>query len=90
MRPTRLGEPPPVSLLSWSRGGLVNGGYGNGSVMICSFHDIIQRLPLFFSVPLTLQMDNTVISKARHHHRVSFSLLYIKSKGKQGDEKGAK
>ena len=22
-RPTRLGEPPPVSLLSWSRGGLV-------------------------------------------------------------------
>ena len=23
MRPTRLGEPPPVSLLLWSRGGLV-------------------------------------------------------------------
>ena len=25
MRTTRLGEPLPVSLLSWSRGGLVNG-----------------------------------------------------------------
>ena len=24
-RPTRLGEPPPVSLLLWSRGGLVIG-----------------------------------------------------------------
>ena len=28
-RPTRLGEPPPVSLLSWSRGGLVNGYTGS-------------------------------------------------------------
>ena len=26
-RPTRLGEPPPVSLLLWSRGGLVIGNY---------------------------------------------------------------
>ena len=28
----RLGEPPPVSLLSWSRGGLVNGAVQNSTI----------------------------------------------------------
>ena len=34
---TRLGEPPPVNLLSWSRGGLVN-VYGHNLVLIIKPH----------------------------------------------------
>ena len=48
MRTTRLGEPPPVSLLSWSRGGLVNdiGPIWSGSEMrewVCGDQLILPR-----------------------------------------------